>query len=49
MEKIKEAAESPIEISTDAIDNHDSIGEPRDSEEVKNLVDAIEDDTDFHI
>ena len=32
------------EMTAKIIDNHDEVGEPRDSEEVKDLVDAIKDD-----
>lgn len=46
---MQESVDSPNEISADAFDNHDSVGEPRDSEEVKNLVNAVEDDDDFNI
>ena len=34
-----------LEDAVDAVENHDSVGEPRESEEVKNFVDDLEDDT----
>lgn len=40
----EEAVQDGNEIAKEEIDNHDSTGEPRDSEEVKSLVDAIEND-----
>ena len=40
----EEAAQDGTDIAKEEIDNHDSVGEPRDSEEVESLVNTIDND-----